>query len=115
MSLASLPALIRDLHVTREPDASTAAVPNLREKLRVIHEQLAATPEDITAVADDREAAVEMYYHMQISITGGRRGEAAGLATSTGGWRRAAAGSDKKSLESSRLRSLICSIVCMYV
>ena len=50
-------------------------VHELREEPRAIPEQLAATQEEVVAMAGEREAAVEMYHQMQLSIA--RRGGAA--------------------------------------
>ena len=48
-------------------------IPNCRY-IRAIHEELAATQEEITSMAVDREAAVERCHQMQLSIAGGGGG-----------------------------------------
>ena len=53
VSLASFVALLRELQADCEPDASTTVVCELREELRAVHEQLAATQEEVTAIADE--------------------------------------------------------------
>ena len=54
--------------------------------------------EEVAAVADDREVAVEMYYQIvRAAFYRGRGGGAAGVTTVTHGWRRPAAGSDRNS------------------
>ena len=113
VSLATLPALIRGLQATRQPDASTAAVYELREELRAIHEKLAATQEEIGGVAGDWKAAVEMYHQMQCLSPGGGGREASGLAAATRGWSGEAARSDENAR--SRLCCAFCSIVCRYM
>ena len=69
-----------------KPDASTAAVQELGKGLRAIHEKYAATQEEIAAEAGKLGAAVGRYNQMLSLIAGG----AAGLATATGVWKRAA-------------------------
>ena len=77
----SFSALIREPQAPREPDTSTAAVHELRERLRVINEPPAATQEEIAAVVGKLGGAVERYNQMQPLIAG----ESAGFVTATRG------------------------------
>ena len=70
VSLASLAELIRQIQTDRDSDGLAAAVGELREELRALHEQLSATQEEVAAMADDREAAIDMCEQMQLSIAG---------------------------------------------
>ena len=79
-------AVIREPKAPREPQASTAAVQELRKGLRAIDEKHAAAQEEIAAVAGKLGATIGRYNQMQPLIAGG----AAGLATATRVWKRAA-------------------------
>ena len=74
-------AVIREPKAPREPQASTAAVQELRKGLRAIDEKHAAAQEEIAAVVGKLGGAVERYNQMQPFIAG----ESAGFVTATRG------------------------------
>ena len=58
--LAPLAERIRELQSDRDSDALFAAIDELREDFRAIHEQLTSTQEEVSAIADEGKVAGKM-------------------------------------------------------